>query len=83
VAGHTTYRPGVDERWDIKTVDDYFVVTGPAAEQMVMRTDFKNDEAVAYLQEQLEQLGVSEALRAAGAGPGNDVVIGEVEFEFW
>jgi GTP-binding protein len=82
-AGHTVYRPGVDERWDIKTVDDYYVVTGPGVERLVKRTDFKNDEAVAYLQEQLEQLGVSDALRATGAGPGSDVVIGEMEFEFW
>ncbi|MHB1002254.1 MAG: Obg family GTPase CgtA, partial [Thermoleophilia bacterium] len=64
-------------------VDEYFTVGGPAVERLVARTDFANDEAVAYLQEQLERLGVSEALRGKGAQPGDDVVMGEVEFEFW
>jgi len=82
-AGHVVYRPGVEERWEVVPVEDYFKVTGPAVERLVARTDFSNDEAVAYLQEQLERLGVSEELRAAGARPGDDVVIGENEFEFW
>lgn len=83
IAGHTVYRPGVDERWQAVAVDDYYTVTGPAVEKLVARTDFGNDEAVAYLQEQLERLGVSDALREAGARPGDDVVIGPMEFEFW
>ena len=83
VAGHTVYRPGFEDRWQAKAVDDYYAVTGPAVEKLVARTDFNNDEAVAFLQEQLERLGVSEALRVAGARSGDDVVIGEVEFEFW
>ncbi|MHB0915408.1 MAG: GTPase ObgE [Thermoleophilia bacterium] len=82
-AGHAVYRPGVEDRWEVVAVDDYFTVGGPAVERLVARTDFANDEAVAYLQEQLERLGVSEALRGKGAQPGDDVVMGEVEFEFW
>ncbi len=47
------------------------------------RTDFSNEDAVAFLQENLERLGVSEQLAEAGARPGEDVVIGEMVFEFW
>ncbi len=62
---------------------DHYRVQGEVVERMVARTDFANEEAVAYLQERLEKLGVSDRLRAAGARPGDDVVIGDMEFEFW
>ena len=58
-------------------------MTGQVVERLVARTDFENEEAVGFLQERLEHLGVSDALREAGASPGEDVVIGEMEFELW
>ncbi len=81
--GHTLYRPGEDERWRVEQLEDYYVVKGAVVERMVARTDFANDEAITYLQERLERLGVSDRLREAGARPGDTVVIGEREFEFW
>jgi GTP-binding protein len=59
-----------------------FRVSGGALERLVAKTELSNDEAVRYLQEVIERAGVSEALRRAGARPGNTVVIGEHEFEF-
>jgi GTP-binding protein len=81
--GHTLYRPSPQDYWEVLEEDGRYRVTGPAAEKLVARTDFSNEEAVSFLQEKLERMGVSEALRQAGAAPGEDVVIGEVEFEFW
>ena len=81
--GHKIYRPGVDERWQVEAEGDHYRVRGEVVERIVARTDFVNEEAVAYLQERLEKLGVSDRLRAAGAQPGDDVVIGDMEFEFW
>jgi GTPase len=43
----------------------------------VQQTDFSNDEAVGYLADRLARLGVEEALAAAGAEPGAEVLIGE------
>ena len=40
------------------------------------QTDFSNDEAVGYLSDRLARLGVEEALLAAGAEPGEPVIIG-------
>lgn len=59
-----------------------FRVRGGRIERMVIMTDMANDEAVAYLQRRLQRAGVEEALRTAGARPGDTVHIGPVSFEF-
>lgn len=81
--GHITYRPAADDHWEVIKESDAYRVSGAVVEKLVARTDFNNEEAVGYLQERLERLGVSDALRQAGSAPGDDVVIGEMEFEFW
>jgi GTPase len=62
--------------------DEGFRVIGAALERPVAKTELSNDEAMRYLQEVMERAGVSEALRRAGARPGDTVVIGVHEFEF-
>lgn len=83
VEGRTLWRPGLEQHWEVVAAGDGFHVRGPQVERLVARTDFENDEAVAHLQESLDKLGVSEALRKAGASGGEDVIIGETVFEFW
>jgi GTPase len=53
-----------------------YVIRGEKPERWVKQTDFSNDEAVGYLSDRLARLGVEDALSAAGAQPGDDVVIG-------
>lgn len=55
----------------------WFQVRGAKPERWVRQTDFANDEAVGFLADRLARLGVEEALFAAGATPGAEVVIGE------
>ena len=43
----------------------------------MQQTDFQNEEAVGYLADRLEKLGVEDQLFRAGAIPGATVVIGE------
>jgi GTP-binding protein len=43
----------------------------------VQQTDFQNEEAVGYLADRLERLGVEDELYRAGAVAGSTVVIGE------
>jgi len=57
-------------------------VRGAALERLVAKADLDNEEAVRYLQEVMERAGVSDALRRAGAQPGDTVLIGDEEFEF-
>jgi GTP-binding protein len=62
-----------------KVNDDLFQVTGEKPERWIRQTDFTNDEAVGYLADRLERLGVEEELVKAGAKPGAEVVIGPME----
>jgi GTP-binding protein len=55
---------------------DRIVITGTKPTRWVRQTDFSNDEAVGYLADRLARLGVEEALVAAGAEAGDEVVIG-------
>ena len=54
-------------------------VRGRRPERWVQQTDFGNDEAVGYLADRLNRLGVEDRLRQLGAIPGEPVVIGREE----
>ena len=45
------------------------------------RHDTKNEEALAYLEQRLKEMGVLAALDRAGFEAGDDVRVGEHEFE--
>ena len=83
-AGHVTFRPGADgpERFSVRREEDRFVIEGAWLGRLVRRYDLENDQAVRYLGERLERLGVNEALRAEGARPGDEVDIEGFTFEF-
>ncbi|MGW0485598.1 GTPase ObgE [Nonomuraea sp. NPDC003214] len=59
--------------------ENMFQVTGEKPERWIRQTDFTNDEAVGYLADRLERLGVEEELVKAGATAGAEVVIGSME----
>ncbi|MEV0115941.1 GTPase ObgE [Streptomyces sp. NPDC050844] len=59
--------------------DGIYRVRGEKPERWVRQTDFNNDEAVGYLADRLNRLGVEEALMKAGARTGDGVAIGPEE----
>jgi GTP-binding protein len=59
-----------------------FVVRGVRVERWVRQTSFDNDEAIGYLADRLDRLGVEEALVKKGAQPGDPVRIGTHEFDW-
>jgi len=59
-----------------------FIVRGTRPEHWIRQTDFGNDEAVGYLADRLNRLGVEDALAKRGAEPGCPVTIGDVTFEW-
>jgi GTP-binding protein len=75
-----------DEQFTITQVDGAWHVRGEKPQRWVRQTDFANDEAVGYLADRLNRLGVEERLTELGAQVGDDVVIGDddnaVVFEF-
>ncbi|MGL3151410.1 GTPase ObgE [Microbacterium sp. A82] len=58
---------------------NYYRIIGDKPVRWVQQTDFQNEEAVGYLADRLERLGVEEELFRLGATPGATVVIGEGE----
>jgi GTPase len=61
---------------------DGWRVLGDRPARWVAMTDLDNDEAVAYLQRRLRRAGVDELLAAAGAQPGDEVLVGGTAFEY-
>jgi GTP-binding protein len=61
---------------------DGFVVHGVRPDRWVRQTDFTNDEAVGFLADRLNRLGVEEELAKAGAREGDAVTIGGVTFDW-
>jgi GTP-binding protein len=70
---------GVDGGADfaITQTDDGFVVRGSKPERWVRQTDFTNEEAVGYLADRLNRLGVEDRLLEMGAEEGDTVIIGD------
>jgi GTP-binding protein len=54
-------------------------VQGTKPERWVRQTDFSNDEAVGFLADRLNRLGVEERLLQLGAVEGDAVLIGEAD----
>ena len=59
------------------TYGNIYRVLGDKPVKWVLQTDFQNEEAVGYLGDRLQKLGVEDELFRAGATPGATVVIGE------
>jgi GTPase len=81
-AEHRIYRPaGEGGYWVEREDDGGFRVMGRGVELLFERHDLSNEEALAYLEARLNEIGVVAALRAAGFEPGDDVKVGEHVFE--
>jgi GTP-binding protein len=79
---HRVYRPaGEGGYWVEREDDGAFRIAGRGVELLFERHDTKNEEALAYLEQRLGEIGVLAALAKAGFEPGDDVRIGEHEFE--
>jgi GTP-binding protein len=74
----------VDDAGFTVEIDDegVFVVSGRQVERWVRQTNFDNDEALGFLGDRLDRLGVEAALAKKGAAAGDPVRIGEREFDW-
>lgn len=77
---------GVDQEFRIERRSGAWHVIGEKPRRWINQTDFGNDEAVGFLADRLNRLGVEAELLRLGAQPGDDVLIGEednaVVFDF-
>jgi GTP-binding protein len=81
-AEHITYRPPAAQGFEIEAEGEgAFRVAGRGIERLVARHDLANEEALAYLEQRLTEIGVIAALERAGFTPGDEVRIGDEAFE--
>ncbi len=81
-AEHRVYRPGEEEGFDVAPEGDgRFRISGRGIELLIARHDIENPEALDYLEGRLREIGVIAALERAGFEPGDEVVVGDLEFE--
>jgi GTPase len=79
---HRVYKPaGEGGYWVEQEEDGAFRIGGRGVELLFERHDTANEEALAYLEQRLTEIGVIAALRKAGFEAGDDVRVGEHEFE--
>ncbi|MBY9076729.1 GTPase ObgE [Nocardioides sp. WL0053] len=70
---------GTGPEFTVKQTGEGWRVRGEKPERWVRQTDFSNDEAVGFLADRLNRLGVEEKLLGLGAEEGDTVLIGDVE----
>jgi GTP-binding protein len=84
-------RPSPVDTPDFRVVKEHtsegprYRILGEKPEKFVSQTDFGNEEAIGYLSDRLDALAIDDALFAAGAIPGDTVVIGpgaQMEFDW-
>jgi GTP-binding protein len=77
---------GLGDDFSISQTDGKWIVRGEKPRRWVRQTDFTNDEAIGFLADRLNRLGVEDRLLKLGAQPGDDVLIGDdddaVVFDF-
>jgi GTP-binding protein len=64
------------EEFSVRRTPDGWLVRGEKPERWVRQTDFSNDEAIGFLADRLNGLGVEERLLELGAEEGDTVLIG-------
>ena len=70
---------GVGREFTVTQRDGQWIVQGEKPRRWVRQTDFSNDEAVGFLADRLNRLGVEDELLKLGARAGDDVVIGDAD----
>ncbi|HCX39872.1 GTPase ObgE [Lactobacillus acetotolerans] len=77
------YKAPKKNEFTVEKVGEHeFVVKGESLERLVEMTNLDHHDGVVRLARKLMHLGVDEALRKKGAVDGDDVAIGDFDFEF-
>ena len=67
----------------VRRENENYIVEGPLIENLIYRTNFEVYESVNHLQKVLEDKGIIQQLKDLGIQDGDNVIIGDVEFDFY
>lgn len=79
---HRVFRPTFRGLRVEEVAKGVYEVSGEDVERLALKTDWDSTEGVANFQRELEKKGVVAALNKAGVEPGDQIRIGEVEFDY-
>jgi GTP-binding protein len=65
-----------------KLPDGAYLVEGPGAQRLLDSVNFGDEESMNWFHRTLRRLGVIDRLREMGAGEGDTIVLGDMEFDF-
>lgn len=77
------YEEEKEPDFKVRKENENYIVEGPLIENLIYRTNFEVYESVNHLQKVLEDKGVIQQLKDLGIQDGDNVVIGDVEFDFY
>ncbi len=66
----------------VKKDGDIYRLSGTSIDYLVDSVNFADEQSLNYFHRSLRRWGVIDALREAGAGEGDSVAIGDMEFDF-
>ena len=69
--------------FEVKRENGEFIVSGPDVDNLMRRVNLSDNESMYYFQKMLENLGINEALRDAGAKDGDTVRFNDWEFDWY
>ncbi len=69
--------------FEIKKENGEFIVTGPDIDNLMRRVNLSDNESMHYFQKMLENLGINEALKNAGAQDGDTIRFNDWEFDWY
>ncbi len=78
----TFHIPKPDERFELITKNNRFIVRGEEPRRAVLMTDMENDQALVLLHRKLQKIGVLNALIKAGITEGDTVQVDAFEFTY-
>lgn len=73
---------GDDEGFEIVEEDGLFLLSCPPLERILELSDLDDSRALHRFQKELYRRGIIEALKEAGAGSGDTIKIGSLEFDY-
>lgn len=79
---HVLYKFEEEKPFDIKKVNDEYIIFGDKVEKMFKMTNFQSDEGVQRFIKQLRKMGIDEKLESMGIEEGSIVKILDFEFEY-
>lgn len=79
---HVLYKFQEEKPFDIKKVNDEYIIYGDKVEKMFKMTNFQSDEGIERFIRQLRKMGIDDKLESMGITEGSIVKILDFEFEY-